>query len=494
MLKRVGRTVAALVLAVVLAGAGAAAAAEAAAALDWSLGPETELAPGVTYRTLEAALDNGDILCRGHALRVDASDKDARLMVVPGGERLGDRQTVSALARKHGALAAVNGGFFSLESGHPEGNLVLDGRLVAMAGTTRTAVSLRGETGLGFGMFAPVVRFVVGDEVFDVNRFNRHLHENGVSVYTPDWGEKTPGFSSSAVLVRREDDGDRIIGESGGPAPIPADGYVVVFNGRVDRPADLTPGTRVDLEIRPATNDLKALIQGGPLLVEDGKPLPGRAVEEGFSASLLVAHPRTAAGVTAKGDPLLVVVDGRLAGWSTGLQFDELAVLMVKLGAVRAAALDGGGSSTMWVAGKVLNKPSAGSERRVANALLVRYGIPVFLNDELLFFDVPAMLDNGRTMVPLRGIFEEVGATVEYEPKAQRVTATRGDRKMSLVVGNPIVYTNNRTFKLDVPAGIYRGRTLVPLRFIGESLGAVVDWDEDTEAVYLTLHSSGDGS
>ena len=81
--------------------------------------------------------------------------------------------------------------------------------------------------------------------------------------------------------------------------------------------------------------------------------------------------PRTAAGLTADGRLLLVVVDGRQPGWSAGMSLRQLATLMQGLGAVSAVNLDGGGSSTMVVSGLVVNRPSDGRERGVSSALAI---------------------------------------------------------------------------------------------------------------------------
>jgi hypothetical protein len=115
-----------------------------------------------------------------------------------------------------------------------------------------------------------------------------------------------------------------------------------------------------------------------------GKP-GTRLVEEGQDrgATAQVApmerHPRTAAGVTRDGRTLLlVVVDGRRPGWSAGVTLPELARLMIEAGAWDAVNLDGGGSSAMWrrepgeAAGRILNQPSDGRVRPVANHLGVR--------------------------------------------------------------------------------------------------------------------------
>jgi exopolysaccharide biosynthesis protein len=85
-------------------------------------------------------------------------------------------------------------------------------------------------------------------------------------------------------------------------------------------------------------------------------------------------HPRSGVGITAKGKILFVVVDGRDPGRSVGMNLAQFARLMRREGAVDALNFDGGGSATMIVKGKVVNRPSDGRQRSVANALLVLPG------------------------------------------------------------------------------------------------------------------------
>lgn len=114
--------------------------------------------------------------------------------------------------------------------------------------------------------------------------------------------------------------------------------------------------------------------QPGTLLVENGASRGGTA-----QVAPAVRHPRTAAGVTRDGRTLLlVVVDGRQPGWSIGATLPELARLLIEAGAWAAVNLDGGGSTTMWRrepggAGRVLNRPSDGRVRPVANHLGIRF-------------------------------------------------------------------------------------------------------------------------
>lgn len=116
----------------------------------------------------------------------------------------------------------------------------------------------------------------------------------------------------------------------------------------------------------------------------------------------------------------------------------------------------------------------------------------VFLDGKQLSFDVPPTLDNGRTLVPLRGIFEALGAEVQWDGATQTVTATKGNTTIKLTVGGQ-AYKNGQPITLDVPAKIINGRTLVPLRFVSEALGASVKWDGSTQTITIASQPAING-
>jgi phosphodiester glycosidase/flagellar hook capping protein FlgD len=151
-----------------------------------------------------------------------------------------------------------------------------------------------------------------------------------------------------------------------------------VLVGRGDAAARLQSeaplGTTVTLRLilQPDWTTVADAIGGGPVLVRDGNPV--YRANEAFTVSQIVPrHPRTAVGQLADGRILLVVVDGRQPGYSVGMTTFEMAQTMVRLGAVRAMQLDGGGSSTLAFDGAVLNRPSDGRERPISTALMLQY-------------------------------------------------------------------------------------------------------------------------
>lgn len=121
----------------------------------------------------------------------------------------------------------------------------------------------------------------------------------------------------------------------------------------------------------------------------------------------------------------------------------------------------------------------------VANASAV----DLFVDGTQLKPDVEPTIVQGRTLVPVRAIFEALGADVGWDDATRTVTATKEDITIRLTIDNITAYINGVPKTLDVPAMIMQGRTMVPARFVAESLNANVRWDADTSTVYVdTTH------
>ena len=106
-------------------------------------------------------------------------------------------------------------------------------------------------------------------------------------------------------------------------------------------------------------------------------------------------------------------------------------------------------------------------------------------DDKFVYTDSPCVIINDRTLVPLRAIFEALGAEVTYDGATRTVRAGKGDIQISLTIGKNILHINDRTVELDVPAKIVNDRTLVPVRAISESFGVKVDWSGEEYKVIL---------
>lgn len=111
--------------------------------------------------------------------------------------------------------------------------------------------------------------------------------------------------------------------------------------------------------------------------------------------------------------------------------------------------------------------------------------VQVIVDGSSVFFDQPPVVVGGRVLVPLRGVFERLGAFVQWNPVNNTVLASRGATQVQLTIGSRQAFVNGRQVLLDVPAMAVRGRTLVPLRFVSEAMGARVDWDPVSRTVMI---------
>lgn len=116
--------------------------------------------------------------------------------------------------------------------------------------------------------------------------------------------------------------------------------------------------------------------------------------------------------------------------------------------------------------------------------------ITVYCNGALVEFDQPPIMEDDRVLVPMRLIFEALGADVIWDDETQMVTAVRDDVRTTLKIGDDKIYVNDREIQLDVPAKLISGRTLVPIRAISEAFGADVEWDENIQQVKITCEQS----
>ncbi len=113
-------------------------------------------------------------------------------------------------------------------------------------------------------------------------------------------------------------------------------------------------------------------------------------------------------------------------------------------------------------------------------------GITVKLNSEIIIFDVEPQIINGRTMVPMRKIFESLGAVVTWDDASKTATGKKDDIVVNITLNSNVLFKNGNPLVLDTQAVIVDGRTLVPVRAIAESFDCKVDWDGDTRTVNIS--------
>lgn len=120
-------------------------------------------------------------------------------------------------------------------------------------------------------------------------------------------------------------------------------------------------------------------------------------------------------------------------------------------------------------------------------AFAQRISVTVDGND-VYFPDMQPVLRGSRVLVPLRGVFEDMGARVYWDSAAQRVTAMHDGDEVQLTIGSRYASVNGDSVYLDSPPVMINGRTMVPLRFLGEALNASVDWYSNERLVAITTN------
>jgi len=163
--------------------------------------------------------------------------------------------------------------------------------------------------------------------------------------------------------------------------------------------------------------------------------------------------------------------EGYVAGYLT--QVKQPGNTGTAAAAVNSSAPSGSASST-----------NANSSSNIANI------VSVFLDGKQLSFEVEPIIENGRTLVPLRAIFEAMGAVVGWDEKTRTVTASKGSDYVVLPLNSTSPNVNGEKYTLEVPAKIVNGRTLAPLRFVAEAFGGQVDWDQSNLKVAITTSTN----
>lgn len=292
-------------------------------------------------------------------------------------ERLGDPQGRP--------VAAVNGDFFHIRpgpyQGDPIGLHIVQGELISSP--IGASFWIDGEGDPHIGPVTARFRATGADGLNITFTLNQARAEDAAVLYTPTIGASTRTGPGLELVLERSGDGDWLplrpgrsyraristVNEQGDVRPAPDAMVLSVGPGLARKLPPLMQGSVIllDLKTSPDLTGVATALGGGPILLEAGElpewrpPLP--------------RHPRTVLGWNEE-HFFMVVVDGRQEPLSVGMTYPELASLMKRLGCAYAMNLDGGGSSTLWLDGHIMNSPSDGRERRVANSLIVVSGAP----------------------------------------------------------------------------------------------------------------------
>jgi hypothetical protein len=336
-----------------------------------------ELAAGVTHtrlvRQTDALVVNVARVARGAHAQLRA--------VLSGDDVDGGLERTSEMCRRVACIVAVNGDFHHPESGQPVGGLVANSEMLRSPVPSHHQLTFAHPGSLAAGQLAWSGRLMASDlRHVEFTHVNRPRGEHEVVLYSPAFGTTTGTNEHGVELVLRTVTPSPPIRlgqtslvemtelrDGAGATVIQRDGLVVSGHGQGAaalrdlwaRVQSNAASRRALLRVEAAT-DASDSLGGSPVLVRDSRPYVG---DDG-TPFVAGRHPRTIVGWTENGDVLLVTIDGRQAGYSEGVALPEAASLMVGLGAAEALNLDGGGSTTLVVANRVVNRPSDRLVRR----------------------------------------------------------------------------------------------------------------------------------
>jgi hypothetical protein len=361
------------------------------------LGAPQSIAPGVEFfTTTDRSLVDPAGPVAAYLLKLDP--RHVRLESALSNDEVMGAEPVDAIAARRHAVAAINGGFFDVRTGEPVSLLKVAGELVSDSSVVKGAVVIqspaRGRTELSFDQLSArlSLRFkAVGrDYVVPIDGVDTTRARGKLMLYTPMYHADTDtALNGTEWTLDAKPLGKPLkvidIRTNLGRTPIPRAGAVLSFGGieLPDALAVLAPGVSVAFETTWKTlNGLTAkqldradaVVNGAGLLRLHGKVPANWESGENLSPANFInmRHPRTLIGVDARGFIWLAAIDGRQPEHSVGMMFSDLERLCDRLGLTDALNLDGGGSTTMVVGGKIVNKPSdAAGPRAVSDAILV---------------------------------------------------------------------------------------------------------------------------
>ncbi|CAN5750891.1 hypothetical protein BH20ACI4_BH20ACI4_17430 [soil metagenome] len=339
---------------------------------------------GIEYAEMTREIDKTPV--KMNLLRLDLTK--VRLDVVHAMDAAIGTETVSSIAKRHSAIAAINAGFFRLDksifAGDAAGVLVIDNELYSESYNGRVTLMIENnpkQTRVSIER-VNITDFVeIGEKTFDVGR-NRERKKDDIVIFKNKFNLKTLTDNSGIEFFIQYGKVVKIVDQKG-DNEIPSDGYILSASGKMREELMnlLKIGTRVVHFVKQTSptdsgagtlfKTAEDITNGVPQLIKNGKIEITWEEERAGKSFVETRHPRTAVAKLKDGKFLMITVDGRSEA-SAGIDLQNLAEILIEFGATDAMNLDGGGSTTMFVGGKIVNQPSdKEGERKVGDAILV---------------------------------------------------------------------------------------------------------------------------
>jgi exopolysaccharide biosynthesis protein len=358
---------------------------------------ETQITDGVVHKKI---VNQSDTLVI-NILKVDIKRPDLTIRAVKANELLGTKETTSQMFERYrlsgfNVIAAINADFFEAD-GEVVSNMISNGEIVKAVKFsdspfnefTNSQFAVDSDDNLFVDQIVYSGNIILPNGISEeIRRINSKPDSNSIILYNRFQGKITPDlpkewFVVDFVMFPLYSTDDTLIYLTNGKTTfrnfeVPKEGLILSANNKygyyLNREIQVGDTIKIVNEFSPKIKNLKSLIGGWPVLVKDGQNMIRRnpsleGVTEKFSDN---RHPRSGIGFSEdKKTFYMITVDGRQQS-SRGMTLLEFANLMITEGVYYGLNLDGGGSTTMVINGKVVNSPSdATGERLVGNSLLI---------------------------------------------------------------------------------------------------------------------------
>lgn len=282
---------------------------------------------------------------------------------------LNSRRTITTIAKNTNSIAAINGTFFKPQTGVPLGTLMIDKKMYTGPIYDRVAMGFF-DDGFDIARVQFSGQIKSGKETIKIDNINQpRMLSSYVLAYTPDWGKLAPVSPKYGAQMAIAD--GKILKMSANRLEIPQNGYVII--GPKDKLYKIAGAKKVDVQIgtMPEWKNVNHIISGGPYLVKNGEVFVDMTAQK--LAAIGGKNPRSAIGYTKENELIIAAVDGR-EGSSVGMTLMQLANFMKSAGCEGAMNLDGGGSTVMYINGRVVNSPVVKGGIPISNALVLSKG------------------------------------------------------------------------------------------------------------------------
>jgi exopolysaccharide biosynthesis protein len=281
---------------------------------------------------------------------------------------------LQTMTQRWQAVAAINAGFFNRNNQLPLGAVRYNNDWISGPVLSRGVIGWDSQGQVRMDrLFLKQTLTTNNGQSFPVQAINSGYVQAGIGLYTPAWGTSYRPILANETIVtviqNQVVSQQLAAGESHPPIPIPANGYLLAVRAYTAAAQALPIGTGVTLqsELLPASlSPFPQIVGGGPLLIRNQAVVLDAELEQFSRAFATQAAPRSAIGLTANGELLLVAVHQAPSG--SGPTLSELAQVMAQLGSTDALNLDGGSSASLYLGGRLLNRHPR-TAARVNNAI-----------------------------------------------------------------------------------------------------------------------------